>query len=246
MEKWLPKGKDPQSAKLKRLSHIGSLNVYFLKSSLKADLKPDSTSDPTREPSTSPRAKVIIVVLEWMTKVPQLPVWFIQLESGGFRAQIYVGFQSFTVLYLCIWKMDILRMEKKKAYLCKSVSRKDSGDLYLPWTKAHTGTENKNIYIGIDIDLYLKMSIFAFQSTQELKNGEMEPFPFNLHFCSLKMHVPWFQDANHCQLVGGIDKHCLFWQRRWLFGARGRSRGGRLLHSNETRTDISNVNYWIL
>ena len=146
------------------------------------------------------------------------------------------------MLYLCIWKMDILRVEKKKAYLCKSVSRKDSGDLYLPWTKAHTGIENKNIYIGIDIDLYLKMSIFAWDQSQH-RNWKMEKWShFNLHFCSLKMHVPWFQDANHCQLVGGIDKHCLFWQRRWLFGARG----GRLLHSNETRTDISNVNYWIL
>ena len=83
--------------------------------------------------------------------------------------------------------MDILRVEKKKAYLCKSVSRKDSGDLYLPWTKAHTGIENKNIYIGIDIDLYLKMSIFALDQSPH-RNWKTEKWS---HSPSICISVAW-------------------------------------------------------
>ena len=52
-----------------------------------------------------------------------------------------VFFQCFHSVVFMHLEKDILGrgQKKKKAYLCKSVSGKDSGDLYLPWTKAHTG-----------------------------------------------------------------------------------------------------------
>ena len=110
--------------------------------------------------------------------------------------------------------MDILRVEKKKAYLCKSVSRKDSGDLYLPWTKAHTGTENKNIYIGIDIDLYLKMSIFALDQSphRNWKNGAISIFisvAWKCMFPDFKMPITasWWEALTNIVYFDSVDDY---------------------------------------
>ena len=110
--------------------------------------------------------------------------------------------------------MDILRVEKKKAYLCKSVSRKDSGDLYLPWTKAHTGTKNKNIYIGIDIDLYLKMSIFALDQSphRNWKNGAISIFisvAWKCMFPDFKMPITasWWEALTNIVYFDSVDDY---------------------------------------
>ena len=115
--------------------------------------------------------------------------------------------------------MDILRVEKKKAYLCKSVSRKDSGDLYLPWTKAHTGIENKNIYIGIDIDLYLKMSIFALDQSPhrnwKRRNGAISIFisvawiAWKCMFPDFKMPITasWWEALTNIVYFDSVDDY---------------------------------------